>query len=131
MPRQRDASDSALVDSLIHQAPVGLAFLGPDLRFRRVNAALGQIVGKPEGDHDDKLPSDVWPEELAARAEAALRKVLAVGLPITETRFMTRGVDPPNPPAPGGTHPPGPPLGVPPLLGGCHPPRPPRPAGPR
>jgi len=72
---------------LFHQAPVGLAFLGPDLRFRRVNAALGAIVGKPEADHDDKLPSEVWPEELAARAEAALRKVLADGLPVTESGY--------------------------------------------
>jgi len=72
---------------LFHQAPVGLAFLGADLRFRRVNAALGAIVGKPEADHDDKLPSEVWPEELAARAEAALRKVLADGLPITESGY--------------------------------------------
>ena len=72
---------------MFHQAPVGLAFLGADLRFRRVNAALGAIVGKPEADHDDKLPSEVWPEELAARAEAALRKVLADGLPITESGY--------------------------------------------
>jgi PAS domain S-box-containing protein len=87
VPRQRDTSDSALVDSMIHQAPVGLAFLGPDLRFRRVNAALGQIVQIPEADHEGKLPSDVWPEDVAARAEAALRKVLADGLPITESGY--------------------------------------------
>jgi PAS domain S-box-containing protein len=105
VPRQRDASDSALVESLLHQAPVGLAFLGPDLRFRRVNAALGQIVGKPESDHDDKLPSDVWPEEVAARAEAALRKVLADGLPVTESGYPQGST-----PFPGGTDPPGPPL---------------------
>jgi PAS domain S-box-containing protein len=72
---------------LVHQAPVGLAFLGPDLRFRRVNPALGQIVGLPEADHDDKLPSDVWPEDVASRAEAALRKVLADGAPIAESGY--------------------------------------------
>ena len=87
LPRQRDKPESALEDSLFHQAPVGLGFLGPDLRFRRVNVALGQIVGKPEADHEDKLPSEVWSEELAARAEAALRKVLADGLPITESGY--------------------------------------------
>jgi PAS domain S-box-containing protein len=87
VPGQRDASDSALVDSLIHQAPVGLAFLGADLRFRRVNAALSQIIGKPEADHADKLPSEIWPEDVAARAEAAVRKVLADGLPITECGY--------------------------------------------
>jgi PAS domain S-box-containing protein len=84
VPRQRDASDSALVDGLIHEAPVGLGILGPDLRFRWVNAALGRLTGNPEADHADKLPSEVWPEDLAARAEAAVRKVLADGLPITE-----------------------------------------------
>ena len=40
VPRQRDASDSALVDMLMVEAPVGLALFGPDLRFRWVNAAL-------------------------------------------------------------------------------------------
>jgi PAS domain S-box-containing protein len=123
VPRQRDASDYALVDSLIHQAPVGLAFLGPDLRFRRVNAALGQIVGKPEADHDDKLPSDVWPEEVAARAEAALRAVLADGLPVTEYS-MLRGDDPPLRPS-GGTTPPNPLEAPASLPGGTHPPGPP------
>ena len=87
MPRQRDASDSALVDMLIHQAPVGIAFFGPDLRFRRVNAVLGEISGKPGADHADKLPAEIWPEELAARAEAALRKVLADGTPVTESGY--------------------------------------------
>ena len=87
MPRQRDAADSALVETLLHQAPVGLALVGPDLRFRRVNAALARIVGIPEADHADKLPSEVWPGELAARAEVALRKVLADGSPVTEPGY--------------------------------------------
>jgi PAS domain S-box-containing protein len=111
VPRQRDGSEGALADMLIHQAPVGMAFIGPDLRFRRVNAVLGEIVGKPEADHDDKLPSEVWPEELAARAEAALRKVLADGTSITEsgypeghtaTWFPVRGAGEQPPAAAGG-----------------------------
>ena len=87
MPRQRDAADSALVETMLHQAPIGLALVGPDLRFRRVNAALAQIVGIPEADHADKLPSEVWPGELATRAEVALRKVLADGSPVTEPGY--------------------------------------------
>ena len=87
VPRQRDAADSALVETLLHQAPVGLALVGPDLRFRRVNAALARIVGIPEADHADKLPSEVWPGELATRAEVALRKVLADGSPVTEPGY--------------------------------------------
>jgi PAS domain S-box-containing protein len=75
------------VDMLVHQAPVGIAIFGPDLRFRRVNAALARLVGKPGADHEDKVPSEVWPDELAARAEAALRKVLADGNPVTESGY--------------------------------------------
>ncbi|HJY69139.1 MAG TPA: SpoIIE family protein phosphatase [Streptosporangiaceae bacterium] len=106
VPRQRDASDSALVDMVIHQAPVGIAFFGPDLRFRRVNAALGEVIGKPEADHADKLPSEIWPEELAVRAEAALRKVLADGTPVTEFSMISGGRPPEIPPILGGNLPP-------------------------
>jgi PAS domain S-box-containing protein len=123
VPRHRDTSDSDLVDSMVRQAPVGLAFLGPDLRFRRVNAALGHIVAIPDADHEGKLPSDVWPPDVAARAEAALRKVLADGLPITESGSMTRRDDPPLRPS-GGTTPPGPAKApaISPSPGGTHPP---------
>jgi PAS domain S-box-containing protein len=87
VPKQRDASGSALVDTLMHQAPVGLALVGTELRFQWVNAALARIFGIPEADHADKLPSEVWPEELAARAEAAVRKVLADGSPVSEPGY--------------------------------------------
>jgi PAS domain S-box-containing protein len=85
VPRH-DTSDSALVDMLT-QAPAGLALFGPDLRFRWVNAALARIVGRPHADHADKLPSEVWPEEMAAQAEAALSRVLADGAAITEPGY--------------------------------------------
>jgi PAS domain S-box-containing protein len=102
VPRQRDVSDSALADMLVRQAPVGLAFFGPDLRFRWVNAAIARLPGDLEADsapgsgppgppgpsgpsdYVGLLPSDVWAEEIAARAQAALRKVLADGTPVTE-----------------------------------------------
>src|SRR5579859_7511113 len=87
VPRQRGASDSALVNALVLHAPAGIALLGSDLRFRRVNAALADLIGVPEADHTGKLPSEVWPEELAGRAEAALRKVLADGHPVTEPGY--------------------------------------------
>src|ERR1700677_1397876 len=87
VPKQRDASGSALVDTLMHQAPVGLALVGTELRFQWVNAALARIFGIPEADHADKLPSEVWPGELAARAETAVRKVLADGSPVTEPGY--------------------------------------------
>jgi PAS domain S-box-containing protein len=83
----QDASDSALVDMLLHQAPVGLALFGSDLRFRLANAALPRLDGHPAADpsgYVGLLPSQVWDEEPATRAEATLRKVLADGVPVTE-----------------------------------------------
>ena len=66
------------------EAPVGLALFGPDLRFRWVNAALARLEGTDPAGYADRLPSEVWPGELAARAEASLRKVLADGAPVLE-----------------------------------------------
>ena len=104
VPRQRDASDSALVDMLMLEAPVGLALFGPDLRFRWVNAALtrlGRQVGADSSDPAGQagpvnpdpsgwaglLPSQAWPEAIAARAEKALRQVLAEGVPLAESGY--------------------------------------------
>jgi PAS domain S-box-containing protein len=76
----QEASEPALVNMLLHQAPVGLALFGPDLRFRLANAALDapHAVGL--------LPSEVWDEQVAAKAETALRCVLADGVLVRETQ---------------------------------------------
>ncbi len=84
----QDISDSAPVD-ILHQAPVGFALFGPDLRFRVANAALARLDGSTVGDapgYAGLLPADVWPEEAAAKAAAALRKVLADGVLVLETQ---------------------------------------------
>ena len=103
VPGQQDASDAALVDMLMLEAPVGLALFGSDLRFRWVNAALTRLTGGPaSGVRGDgvspgastdpsgwtgQLPSEAWPEHVAVRAEAALRKVLDEGLPLAERGY--------------------------------------------
>ena len=103
VPGQQDASDAALVDMLMLEAPVGLALFGSDLRFRWVNAALTRLAGEPaRGVRGDgvspgastdpsgwtgQLPSEAWPEHVAVRAEAALRKVLDEGLPLAERGY--------------------------------------------
>ncbi len=100
VPRQRDASDAALVDMLMLEAPVGLALFGPDSRFRWVNAALTRLGGQAEADASGPLdwtgllPSEAWPGPVATRAETALRKVLDEGVPLTE-----RGYPAVSPPA--------------------------------
>jgi len=109
VPGQQDASDAALVDMLMLEAPVGLALFGSDLRFRWVNAALTRLSERagadpsaPSDPHPDPSawaglrPSAVWPEHVATRAETALRKVLDGGMPLAE-----RGYPVMSPPAGG------------------------------
>src|SRR5215470_16736533 len=79
-----DVSDSALLATLLREAPIGFAFFGTDLRFRRINRSLARLHGRNGSDHLGLLPSQVWPESLAARAEAAIRHVLIDDQPLFE-----------------------------------------------
>ncbi len=87
MPKPRvsgmDVSDSALLATLLSDAPIGFAFLGGDLRFRRVNETLAGLRGG-SGDYIGRLPSQVWPEDLGASAEDAARRALSAGEPVFE-----------------------------------------------
>jgi len=80
-----DVSDSALLATLLREAPIGFAFFGTDLCFRRVNRSLARLYGRNGTDHIGRPPSRVWPEPLAERAEAAIRKVLAEDQPLFES----------------------------------------------
>jgi PAS domain S-box-containing protein len=86
VPRLADlgASDSALLGTLLREAPIGFAFFDTDLRFRRVNATLARLHGLGTEEHLGRRPSQVWPDELAARAETALHRVLTDGHPVLE-----------------------------------------------
>ncbi len=79
-----DVSDSALLATLLSEAPIGFAFLGADLRFRRVNQTLARLSGIDAGHYIGRLPSQVWPENLGTRAESAARHVIEAGEPMLE-----------------------------------------------
>ena len=79
-----DVSDSALLATLLSEAPIGFAFLGGDLRFRRVNQTLAGLHGIDAGDYIGQLPSQVWPEGLGTRAESAARHALERNEPVLE-----------------------------------------------
>jgi PAS domain S-box-containing protein len=79
-----DVSDSALLATLLSEAPIGFAFLGGDLRFRRVNETLARLHGIDAGDYIGRLPSQVWPQDFGAFAESAARRVLSADEPVFE-----------------------------------------------
>ena len=93
-----DVSDSALLATLLREAPIGFAFFGADRRFRRVNQTLARWRGTDQAEHIGHLPSQVWPGQLAERAESAIRHVLAEDQPLFESdQPITFPVPPPSP----------------------------------
>jgi len=77
-------SDSALLATLLREAPIGFAFFDPDLRFRRVNRTLARLHGLGHREHLGRLPSEIWPPDLATRVESSVRRVLAEDRPVFE-----------------------------------------------
>ncbi len=77
------SSDTALLETLILQAPVAFAFYGPDLRYRRINRMLADINGLPMEDHIGHRPAELL-GELGVAVERRLREVLETGAVVTE-----------------------------------------------
>ena len=72
-------SDTALLETLILEAPVAFAFYDTALRYRRINRVLAEINGLPMRDHIGRLPSEILPPPLGEAVEARLRQVLSTG----------------------------------------------------
>jgi PAS domain S-box-containing protein len=82
-----DPSDSALLETLLLEAPVAFAFYDTDLRYRRINRLLAEINGLPMEAHIGRRPSDVLPAELGAAVEVLLGQVLETAQVITDDDF--------------------------------------------
>ncbi len=101
VPRPRvvsgaEAPDPALLSTLLEQAPIGFAFLGPDLRFRRMNRSMAALSGT-RGDPVGRRPAEVWPADLAEAAESAARQLLSGNgspPPAEHVLQVTGGVEP-------------------------------------
>ena len=98
VPRPRepvlDVPDSALLATVLSQAPVGFALIDADLVFRRVNRPLARIGGIEPEEHIGRPLTEIWPADLARRAEAAIRTVLAGGGPAEEIPADDAGAPP-------------------------------------
>ena len=74
---RREAEYSlALLDSLYAEAPVGLAFVDTDVRFRRVNKHLALMSGVAAEAHIGERPEEVL-GGLGAELAALYRRALA------------------------------------------------------
>src|SRR5215470_2009271 len=79
-----EACDAAMLDALLGSAPMGFAFIDTGIRLRRVSACLAELIGVKPGEQIGHTPAQAWPAALAACAEAAVRRVLASGVPLTD-----------------------------------------------
>ncbi|MFE0254876.1 SpoIIE family protein phosphatase [Streptomyces sp. NPDC059010] len=88
--RMRDAL--AALEGLFTQSPIGLAMLGPDLRFLRVNDALARIDGVPVAEHVGRTVTEVAPG--AGPLESVMRQVLDRGEAVVDFRHISGTADP-------------------------------------
>ncbi|WP_418961021.1 SpoIIE family protein phosphatase [Streptomyces tritici] len=86
--RMRDSL--AALESLFTQSPIGLATLGLDLRFVRVNDALARMNGVPAADHVGRRLTDVVPGVNAAALEGLMRQALSDGKAVVDARRTGR-----------------------------------------
>jgi|GEM_PF-1913202 PAS domain S-box len=77
----RDALDTALLETLLHNAPLGIALLDTDLRFVRVNAALAAVHGIAAERHLGRRLADLLPR-FPRRLLPLLERVLETGKPL-------------------------------------------------
>lgn len=83
----------ALLDRMLSNSPVGLAFLDRELRYLRVNESLAAINGLPVRDHLGKTVAEVLPR-LWPVLEPQFRQVVEEGRPVVELECSTGGPDP-------------------------------------
>lgn len=80
----------AAMESLFTQSPIGLALLGPDLRFLRVNDALARMNGVSAARHVGHRLTEVVPGVNAAGLESLMRQVLESGTAVVDARRVGR-----------------------------------------
>ncbi|MFJ4616987.1 SpoIIE family protein phosphatase [Streptomyces sp. NPDC088812] len=86
--RMRDSL--AALESLFSQSPIGLATLGTDLRFLRVNDALAGMSGISVAAHLGRRLTEIVPGADAAAMEATMREVLERGTAVVDVRRTGR-----------------------------------------
>ncbi|MHA4778924.1 SpoIIE family protein phosphatase [Streptomyces sp. MSC1_001] len=80
----------AAMESLFTQSPIGLALLGPDLRFLRVNDALARMNGVAAAQHVGRRLTEVVPGVNADSLESLMRQVLHSGTAVVDARRVGR-----------------------------------------
>ena len=77
----------ALLDSMLQNAPIGFAFVDPQLRFVRLNQFLAEMCGIPLAQQLGRHASGLFPAAMAQEIEARLTQVFHSGSAIRNLEF--------------------------------------------
>jgi PAS domain S-box-containing protein len=81
----------AYVEAIYTTAPVGLCFVGTDLRFRSINERLAEIDGRPVEAHLGRTLREALPAEVASAVEPCYRHVIDTGKPVLNVEMSAAG----------------------------------------
>src|SRR5262245_7748349 len=84
----------AYVEAIYATAPVGLCFVGTDLRFRSINERLAEINGKSVQEHIGHTLREVVPE-VADAVEPYYRRVIESGEPVLNVETKSAAIQGP------------------------------------
>jgi PAS domain S-box-containing protein len=93
---EEHANRASVVDTLLRTAPVGIAFLGPDLRYECINELLARINGRPAEEHLGRRPSEVLGAG-GVLLERLLQQVLDSDKPLEQLEVSSAEFDPERP----------------------------------
>jgi PAS domain S-box-containing protein len=78
---ERARQQAAELEAIYEAAPIGLAVVDTELRYRRINERLARINGIPAADHVGRSVADVVPS-LGAQAAEVMRRIRETGRPV-------------------------------------------------
>jgi PAS domain S-box-containing protein len=87
----------SLLNSMLTNAPIGLAFFDSNCRFVRVNQVFADLTGVPLHSHLGRTLTELLPQPLAQNLENAVLRVFADEEPVRDLEMSGKGPKPARP----------------------------------
>ena len=92
LSHEREEYQRRVAETIVDEAPIGIALFAADLRFVRVNDKLASINGIPAADHVGRRPSELHPA-VADLYGQLLRNAVTTGSPIVNQSLSHEDAD--------------------------------------
>jgi PAS domain S-box-containing protein len=87
----------SLLDSMLANAPIGLAFFDRNCRFVRVNQFFAEMTGAPVSRHLGRTLPELLPQPVAQELENAVQRVFAEEAPVRDLELSGQSGQPSRP----------------------------------